>query len=429
MNRFLNLIKGNFLKLLSATIVGVIFGLIFRISQAWLFGSSDEFAFYLIMSISLSFFIQFVGQTALEGNLVPDLTKAIRNNKAVSFKLLHKDTIKYSLVFGFINFIIVLIIVLISKKTLNLYYVFIAFLLGLALAIYVYNSVGLMITQAKGNYKLYSRTMMANAVFRGGSIYPLGLAFDIIGIALNKVLSFLVLFFGGWHGIRKEDKSMSGDTERYSPRITLKSFNLISLFLANYYSFFIMVGNILFGIKGDVQIANFSYAVAILGLIINTIGRATNTVLIRETSIEYDFKRVRNFLLLVVGVSLIFIAVMLFWGREIIEIIYQRGAFTESDTIITYNLLIKLFAPFVFLSAFGVILQTVLSADKKLLGSFRKICGYTILSIVATLIILLLLSIISPVNAVLAFYYSGSVLLLIIVVVYSYKRLNEPGKS
>ncbi|MFW5792642.1 MAG: hypothetical protein ACOCWC_00060 [Bacteroidota bacterium] len=425
MKKLLSNFKGNFFKLLFATVVGVVFGLVYRVSQAWLFGSSDEFAFYLIMSISLSFFVQIVGQTALEGNLVPDLTKAITNNKHVSFKLLQKDTIKFAVIFGLINFLIVIGIVIISGYTLNLYYLIIALLLGLALTIYIFNSVGLMITQARGDYRLYSRTMIANAIFRGGSMYPLGLSMGIVGVAINKVLSFLVLFFGGWNGIRKEKNLNADKSDIYHPRITLRSFNLISLFLANYYSFFVMIASILFGLKGDSNITNFSYSVAILGLIINTIGKATNTILIRETSINFNLKRVRNFLFLVLGISLGFITIMIFFGQEIVAIIYQRGAFTESDTLITYNLLIKLFLPFIFLTAFGVILQTVLSAEKNILSLFRKICGYTLFSIIAVLIFLLLSNVISTNLAVLIFYYAGSTTLLIIVSWFSYKRLKN----
>lgn len=425
MNRFLNLFKGNFLKLLSATIIGVIFGLIFNISQAWLFGSSDEFAFYLIMSISLSFFIQFVGQTALEGNLVPDFTKAITKNKNISFKHLQKDTLFYSLIFGLINFFIVLSIVLISKGKINLYYTFIAFLLGLSLAIYVYNSVGLMVTQAKGNYKVYSRAMIASAVVRGGSVFPLGYAFGIIGLAINKFVSFIVLFWGGWFQINKKEKNNLISEQTYSPRISISNFNLISLFLANYYSFFIMFAGVLFGIKGDVVITHFSYATAILGIVINTIGKATNTLLIRETSIEYNLKKVKYFLLLILIVSLTFIFTMWIFGEKIVAVIFERGAFTERDTTITFGIIIKLFFPFIFLSAFGVILQTVLSAEKTILKVFRKICGFAVFSLMVILIILLLTDVVEALTAAYLFFYIGSFVLLLISIYYSYARLKN----
>ncbi len=423
--KLLKLFKSNFLKLLSATIVGVLFGLVYRVSVAWLFGSSEDYAFYLIMSISLAFFIQFVGQTALEGNLVPDLTKAVTKNEKVSFRLLKKDTLFYSLIFGFINFLIVLAIVFVSKGEIDLYYLFIAFLLGLALFVYIFNSVGLMVTQAKGNYKVYSRAMIANAITRGGSVYPLGYAFGIIGVAINKFLCFFVLFFGGWYQINKQEKDNSVEKEAYSPRISLKSFNIISLFLANYYSFFIMVAGILFGINGDVKIANFSYATAILGLVINTIGKASNTLLIRETSISYNFKRVRNFLFMVLGISLLFISVMWFYGKEIVSVIYERGAFSESDTFVTYDIIIKLFLPFIFLSVFGVVLQTILSADKKILKVFRKVCGLVIFILMASLITLLLVNIVESLTAVYLFFYLGSFILLITAIYFSYRRLKS----
>ncbi|MEH0158143.1 hypothetical protein V6R21_29015 [Limibacter armeniacum] len=363
---------GQIKYLLGSSVIAKVLGVLRVLIIAYIFGSKKEYADFLIISSFVDFFSAFAGQAALQGNLVPKLTKALRDNYTVSFKEMKKDALNISYFIFIFNMLFTLIYSYILWEEITVNTAILCIILSLTMSMFIFNNIGLMITQAKGEYKAYSNSIILNSSTNCFTIYPLGYFGSVTGLAFSRLLSVFVLYFGGWK--LADNKKIETNSHPYEIRLNYKDFNLYTLIIGNTFVFLLLLGKVLYGISGSQEITYFLYSTTILGAIITTLVKAFSTVMLRENSLTINIKGVIINLTYISIACLSFFSVIYFYGDFIIENLFQRGHFNQQDTFKTYTLMKQLIIPFFVISCFEIIIQPLLSLNNQLTALFTKVC-------------------------------------------------------
>jgi hypothetical protein len=116
----------------------------------------------------------------------------------------------------------------------------------------------------------------------------------------------------------------------------IKDFNISLLFLGNFANIIILLSRFIAGLDDNSNnIAFFNYSVVLLNVLLTAIILNLNTIVLRRLSIKKDIQLMlfSGFSALLLGLGLVFVINV--YGFEIIQFIFQRGAFTLDDTIVT----------------------------------------------------------------------------------------------
>ena len=364
MNNFLNifskktLIKSikDFSSLFFSNVLQKIFGLIREPVLAFVFGTSNLFANYLMIKTASDFISQFTVGNSLRANLLPKFTKFYNDNQQVSLKNLNSFVKKFNIYIFIFTQILQLLVIFFFDFENKLVFFLVSLFLSFVICFNFYNTVFLTILQAKGNFLKYAKASVLNAFVSVCFLYPLTLFFSVIGIVISRFLGIITLTFSYVLPMSKEDKGSNLN-------LSYSDFNIYLLILNNVVPLTIITTKFFSGIDGSNTITYFTYAVFILNAIFTAIITNLNTLILKYNSIVKNNIRTYFSIFLVIFLGGSFYSFINFYGNYIIEIIFMRGAFKISDVLITSSLLQKITIPFLLIFIASILFQTFFSQN------------------------------------------------------------------
>ena len=234
MNNFLNifskktLIKSikDFSSLFFSNVLQKIFGLIREPVLAFVFGTSNLFANYLMIKTASDFISQFTVGNSLRANLLPKFTKFYNDNQQVSLKNLNSFVKKFNIYIFIFTQILQSLVIFFFDFENKLVFFLVSLFLSFVICFNFYNTVFLTILQAKGNFLKYAKASVLNAFVSVCFLYPLTLFFSVIGIVISRFLGIITLTFSYVLPMSKEDKGSNIN-------LSYSDFNIYLLILNN----------------------------------------------------------------------------------------------------------------------------------------------------------------------------------------------------
>ncbi len=214
--------------------------------------------------------------------------------------------------------------------------------------------------------------------------------------------------------LRKENKG-EGLT------VSSSDFNFPTLILGNFANVILISSRFIAGVDGSNSITYFMYAVVVLNTLLTSVVGNIGTLVLRKSAIQKDIKMIIYSLLIaiVVGVSMVFI--FQFYGEDIINIIYVRGAFNVNDAILTSEYLSKLSYSFVGLFVATTLFQPFLSTSIEKTKKIRiNLMSIFLMSIFIPSLVVLFLPI-STINSTII-VMSISSFVSVMLSIYSYSK-------
>ena len=173
--------------LLASNAADKFFGFFRELVVAYIFGSSILYAGYLYLAVFVDAFMAFTGDSALQANLVPRFAKIFSKNPDISLHKTKKYALRFALIFSLLNFIL-LIFYIFLKSTVP-FWLILSFILSITVGAFIFNSIGMMLLQAKGHFSSYAKGALLNSSLAAILIYPFSFFFGIIGLALSRFVS------------------------------------------------------------------------------------------------------------------------------------------------------------------------------------------------------------------------------------------------
>ncbi|MDC3070755.1 hypothetical protein OA405_00060 [Bacteroidota bacterium] len=364
MNNFLNifskktLIKSikDFSSLFFSNVLQKIFGLIREPVLAFVFGTSNLFANYLMIKTVSDFISQFTVGNSLRANLLPKFTKFYNDNQQVSLKNLNSFVKKINIYIFIFTQILQSLVIFYFDFENKLVFFLVSLFLSFVICFNFYNTVFLTILQAKGNFLKYAKASVLNAFVSVCFLYPLTLFFSVIGIVISRFLGIITLTLSYVLPMSKENRGSNIN-------VSYSDFNIYLLILNNVVPLTIITTKFFSGIDGSNTITYFTYAVFILNAIFTAVITNLNTLILKYNSIVKNNIRTYFSIVLVIFLGISFYSFINFYGDYIIEIIFMRGAFKISDVLITSSLLQKITIPFLLIFTASILFQTFFSQN------------------------------------------------------------------
>ena len=332
----------DFSFLFSSNILKKFFGFFRELVLAFLFGSSIIYASYLILKTITDFFSQFTFGNALQANLVPRFTALYKENSVLNLSNVKNFSSKILLSIFLISIITQLVIILFIIKDYYLILIFTAFILSSILSVNFYNSLFLSIIQAKGDFKKFSISTTFNVFISTILVYPLSLLFDIIGVAISRFLGVISLSYIYINPLTKPNKG-------FLVNISLKDFQFSVIFLSNISLFVLLLARFIIGLDGSNQITFFNYAFILLNIFLTLIVFNINTIFLRKLSLVKSLLPLLYSFLITLTISLLLYMTISRFNVIIVDFIFKRGAFNNSDVISTASFLLDLTPAYIIL--------------------------------------------------------------------------------
>ncbi|MDC3115559.1 hypothetical protein OA863_04110, partial [Bacteroidota bacterium] len=313
MNNFLNifskktLIKSikDFSSLFFSNVLQKIFGLIREPVLAFVFGTSNLFANYLMIKTVSDFISQFTVGNSLRANLLPKFTKFYNDNQQVSLKNLNSFVKKIN-IFIFTQILQSLVIFYFDFEN-KLVFFLVSLFLSFVICFNFYNTVFLTILQAKGNFLKYAKASVLNAFVSVCFLYPLTLFFSVIGIVISRFLGIITLTLSYVLPMSKENRGSNIN-------VSYSDFNIYLLILNNVVPLTIITTKFFSGIDGSNTITYFTYAVFILNAIFTAVITNLNTLILKYNSIVKNNIRTYFSIVLVIFLGISFYSFINFYG-------------------------------------------------------------------------------------------------------------------
>ena len=325
----------DFSFLFSSNILKKLFGFFRELVLAFLFGSSIIYASYLILKTITDFFSQFTFGNALQANLVPRFTALYKENSVLNLSNVKNFSSKILLSIFLISMITQLVIILFIIKDYYLILIFTAFILSSILSVNFYNSLFLSIIQAKGDFKKFSISTTFNVFISTILVYPLSLLFDIIGVAISRFLGVISLSYIYINPLTKPNKG-------FLVNISLKDFQFSVIFLSNISLFVLLLARFIIGLDGSNQITFFNYAFILLNIFLTSIVFNINTIFLRKLSLVKSLLPLLYSFLITLTISVLLYITVSRYSIIIVDFVFKRGAFNNSDVISTASFLLDL---------------------------------------------------------------------------------------
>ena len=311
-----------------ANIIKKGFGFVREIILASIFGSSVLYANFLLLKTVSELFSDLTQGSAMQASLLSKFSKLYSSNDDISLVNIFKFSQKIMLGLFILSQLIQIPIILYINPEYFWTFIFLSLLLGIILSINFYNAIFLVIMQAKGQFKKHSIATTMDMFISTLILYPLSLLFGVIGIAISRLLGLLSLFYIYLFPMFREQKGK--DVE-----FGIKDFNISLLLLGNFANIIMLLSRFVVGLDDGNNITFFNYSVVLLNVLLTAVVLNLNTIVLRRLSIKKDIRLVlfSGFTALILGLGLVF--VINTFGFEIIQFIFQRGAFTLEDTLAT----------------------------------------------------------------------------------------------
>ena len=348
-----------------ANIIKKGFGFVREIILASIFGSSVLYANFLLLKTVSELFSDLTQGSAMQASLLSKFSKLYSSNDDISLVNIFKFSQKIMLGLFILSQLIQIPIILYINPEYFWTFIFLSLLLGIILSINFYNAIFLVIMQAKGQFKKHSIATTMDMFISTLILYPLSLLFGVIGIAISRLLGLLSLFYIYLFPMFREQKGK--DVE-----FGIKDFNISLLLLGNFANIIMLLSRFVAGLDDGNNITFFNYSVVLLNVLLTAVVLNLNTIVLRRLSIKKDIRLVlfSGFTALILGLGLVF--VINTFGFEIIQFIFQRGAFTLEDTLATLAYAKDLSYSFVLIFLASALFQPFFSLPKEYLNLSSK---------------------------------------------------------
>ena len=348
-----------------ANIIKKGFGFVREIILASIFGSSVLYANFLLLKTVSELFSDLTQGSAMQASLLSKFSKLYSSNDDISLVNIFKFSQKIMLGLFILSQLIQIPIILYINPEYFWTFIFLSLLLGIILSINFYNAIFLVIMQGKGQFKKHSIATTMDMFISTLILYPLSLLFGVIGIAISRLLGLFSLFYIYLFPMFREQKGK--DVE-----FGIKDFNISLLLLGNFANIIMLLSRFVAGLDDGNNITFFNYSVVLLNVLLTAVVLNLNTIVLRRLSIKKDIRLVlfSGFTALILGLGLVF--VINTFGFEIIQFIFQRGAFTLEDTLATLAYAKDLSFSFVLIFLASALFQPFFSLPQEYLNLSSK---------------------------------------------------------
>jgi peptidoglycan biosynthesis protein MviN/MurJ (putative lipid II flippase) len=305
------------------------FGFVREVILASIFGSSILYSNFLLLRTVSDLFSELSQGSALQASLLSKFSKLYSTDDDVCLIKTFKFSQKIMASLFILSQLIQIPIVFYIASDYFWTFILLSLLLGVILSVNFYNAIFLVVMQGKGQFKKHSICTTIDIFISTLVLYPFSILFGVIGIAISRLLGLLSLFYFYLFPMLSEQKGR--DVE-----FGIKDFNISLLFLGNFANIIILLSRFIAGLDDNSNnIAFFNYSVVLLNVLLTAVILNLNTIVLRRLSIKKDIQLIffSGFSALLLGLGLVFVINV--YGFEIIQFIFQRGAFTLDDTIAT----------------------------------------------------------------------------------------------
>lgn len=369
----------DFSFLFSSNILKKILGFFRELVLAFLFGSSLIYASYLILKTITDFFSQFTFGNALQANLIPRFTKLFKDNTLLNLVDVKKFSNKILLLIFLISLIIQFLIISFIIKDYYLILSFIAVILSSILAANFYNSLFLSIIQAKGDFKKFSISTTLNICISTILVYPLSFLFDIIGIAISRLVGVISLSY-------IYIKPLTRPNQGLLVNLSIKDFQFSVIFLSNISLFILLLARFIIGLDASNQITFFNYSFILLNILLTSIVFNINTVFLRKLSLVKSLLPLLYSFLITLIISILLYATVSKYSMIIVDFVYNRGAFNNSDVTSTASFLLELTPGYIILMFVSIFFQPFFSLGlDKITNISNRFCIVFLITMICVL--------------------------------------------
>ena len=305
------------------------FGFVREVILASIFGSSILYSNFLLLRTVSDLFSELSQGSALQASLLSKFSKLYSTDDDVCLIKTFKFSQKIMASLFILSQLIQIPIVFYIASDYFWTFILLSLLLGVILSVNFYNAIFLVVMQGKGQFKKHSICTTIDIFISTLVLYPFSILFGVLGIAISRLLGLLSLFYFYLFPMLSEQKGR--DVE-----FGIKDFNISLLFLGNFANIIILLSRFIAGLDDNSNnIAFFNYSVVLLNVLLTAVILNLNTIVLRRLSIKKDIQLIffSGFSALLLGLGLVFVINV--YGFEIIQFIFQRGAFTLDDTIAT----------------------------------------------------------------------------------------------
>tara|TARA_B100000767_G_scaffold108233_1_gene103743 strand:+ start:267 stop:1490 length:1224 start_codon:yes stop_codon:yes gene_type:complete len=305
------------------------FGFVREIILASIFGSSILYSNFLLLRTVSDLFSELSQGSALQASLLSKFSKLYSTDDDVSLIKTFKFSQKIMASLFILSQLIQIPIVFYIASDYFWTFILLSLFLGVILSVNFYNAIFLVVMQGKGQFKKHSISTTMDIFISTLVLYPFSILFGVLGIAISRLLGLLSLFYFYLFPMLNEQK---GEAVEFG----IKDFNISLLFLGNFANIIILLSRFIAGLDDNSNnIAFFNYSVVLLNVLLTAIILNLNTIVLRRLSIKKDIQLIlfSVFSAFFLGIGLVFVINV--YGFDIIQFIFQRGAFTLDDTIAT----------------------------------------------------------------------------------------------
>lgn len=358
-------ITTDFIYMFSSNILKKLFGFLREIILAFFFGSSLLYANYLFLKTATDFFSQFTLGSALQANIMPKFTKLYSNETSVDISNVFNFSKYFSLkLFVFSLFIQIPLIFYINPESIALYFV-LSVLLGIVLSVNFFNSIFLTILQAKGNFKKHSVATSLNISLSTLLLYPFTLFFGIIGVVFSRLsgaITLAILYIRPLLSVKADVKA----------NLSVNDLNFSILILGNFANIIMFSSRFISGADGSNNIAFYTYAIIFLNVFLTAVIMNINTLVLKIISVKRDYKIILISTLISTLVGGLFIFLISLFSFEIVSFVFERGAFSSDDTLLTSTYINDICWSFLFMFIASALFQPYFTLPQSYLNKKSK---------------------------------------------------------
>ena len=370
----------DFIYMFSSNIIKKILGFLREVILAFFFGSDIMYANYLLLKTITDFFSQFTLGNALQANIMPKFTKLYACESSVDISNVFNFSKYFSFkLFVFSQFIQIPLILYIHPDRIGLYIV-LSFLLGVVMSINFFNSIFLTILQAKGSFKRHSIATTLNISLSTLFLYPFTLFLGIVGVVMSRLTGAVTLALVYIKPLLEKKGGVKAN-------LSTKDLNFSILILGNFANIIMFSSRFISGADGSNNIAFYTYAIIFLNVFLTAVIMNINTLVLKIISVKRDYKIILISTLFTTVIGGFFIFCISLFSFEIVSFVFERGAFSSSDTLLTSSYINDICWSFIFIFIASALFQPYFTLPQSYLNKDSK---YLALPIIVTILLLLI---------------------------------------
>ena len=355
----------DFIYMFSSNLVKKAFGFLREIILAFFFGSDILYANYLLLKTITDFFSQFTLGNALQANIMPKFTKLYARESSVDISNVFDFSKYFSFKLFVISQFIQIPLILYIQPDRIVVYILLSFLLGIVMSVNFFNSIFLTILQAKGSFKEHSFATTLNISLSTFLLYPFTLFFGIVGVVLSRLSGAFILFLVYIKPLLKQ----KGDVKA---KLSFNDLNFSILILGNFANIIMFSSRFVSGIDGGNNIAYYSYAIIFLNVFLTAVIMNVNTLVLKIISVKRNYKIILVSVLISTMIGGLFIFIISLFSFEIVSFVFERGAFSNSDTLLTSSYINDICWSFIFMFIASALFQPYFTLPQSYLNKESK---------------------------------------------------------